>query len=91
VFYIDYGNSEWILPDFIRVLPARFTKVPMFAVCCRLSGVEPRETVAARVPGPQKWPAVSAEEFKDIIHFDDFDEILSAMLDECIVTGAEIR
>ncbi|XP_049528598.1 RING finger protein 17 isoform X2 [Dermacentor silvarum] len=39
VFYVDYGNSESILKEDLRVLPAKFLDIPMQAKACRFHGV----------------------------------------------------
>ncbi|XP_032232054.2 uncharacterized protein LOC5507515 isoform X2 [Nematostella vectensis] len=43
VFYIDFGNIEWVDMSDTRPLLARFMMVPGFAVKCRLAGVQPLE------------------------------------------------
>lgn len=39
VFYVDYGNSESILKENLRLLPKEFLEIPMQAKPCRFHGV----------------------------------------------------
>ncbi|KAL3220096.1 hypothetical protein MRX96_005493 [Rhipicephalus microplus] len=39
VYYVDYGNSESIATENLRVLPSKFLEVPMQARACRFHGV----------------------------------------------------
>ena len=41
VFYIDYGNCEWVSMENTRPLLPKFMILPGFAVRCRLAGVKP--------------------------------------------------
>ncbi|XP_023118492.2 tudor domain-containing 6 isoform X2 [Amphiprion ocellaris] len=43
VFYVDYGNTEVVDRSDIRMLPAKFKKLPWLALKCILAGVRPKE------------------------------------------------
>lgn len=43
VFYVDYGNTEVVDKSDIRMLPAKFKKLPRLALKCTLAGVRPKE------------------------------------------------
>ncbi|XP_070705965.1 tudor domain-containing 6 [Pempheris klunzingeri] len=43
VFFIDYGNTEVVDGDNVRVLPDKFKKLPHLALKCTLAGVRPKE------------------------------------------------
>uniref|UniRef100_A0A3Q1FQ24 Tudor domain containing 6 n=1 Tax=Acanthochromis polyacanthus TaxID=80966 RepID=A0A3Q1FQ24_9TELE len=43
VFYVDYGNTELVDRTDIRMLPAKFKKLPRLALKCTLAGVRPKE------------------------------------------------
>ena len=50
VLFVDYGSSEWLPSSRIVAMPTRFAAVPPYAVCCRLSGLDP--------PNPPPPPAI---------------------------------
>lgn len=41
VFYVDYGNCEWVAMENTRPLLPKFMILPGFAVKCRLADVKP--------------------------------------------------
>ena len=55
VFYVDFGNEEWLSPERIYPLPLKLMNIPLQAVCCKLANVEP-----ARVESPTE--EIKAEE-----------------------------
>ncbi|TSN30246.1 Tudor domain-containing protein 6 [Bagarius yarrelli] len=42
VFFIDYGNKEWVECSNIRELPLRFQNIPALAIKCALYGIQPK-------------------------------------------------
>ena len=46
VLFVDYGSSEWLPSSRIVAMPTRFATVPPYAVCCRLSGLDPPPAAA---------------------------------------------
>uniref|UniRef100_A0ABM0MVM3 Tudor domain-containing protein 1-like n=1 Tax=Saccoglossus kowalevskii TaxID=10224 RepID=A0ABM0MVM3_SACKO len=53
VLYIDYGNSEVITLDSLRVLKPEFMIPPPYAICCHLSGIQPA--------GGKNWTRTACE------------------------------
>lgn len=45
VRYVDYGNSETLLPERLRALLPSFRSLSPIAVCCQLYGVAPKGSV----------------------------------------------
>lgn len=43
VFFVDYGNSEVLDRNSIRILPEKFKILPCLALKCTLSGVRPKD------------------------------------------------
>ena len=58
VFYIDFGNSEWLCCDKIYPLPLAYSKMPGLAWHCALAYVQPQGPV---------WPEEAKKAFKNMI------------------------
>ena len=41
LFFVDYGNEEWVSNDNIKSMPEKFVQLPIQAVLCSLSSVKP--------------------------------------------------
>ncbi|XP_047657291.1 tudor domain-containing 6 isoform X2 [Tachysurus fulvidraco] len=42
VFFLDYGNKEWVEITSLRELPHRYQNIPALAIKCALYGIQPR-------------------------------------------------
>ena len=75
VFYLDFGNSEWLSPKHVYPLPPMFTGLAPQAVCCRLVDLEP---IAATDSGAEgdgvasdvTWSTEATEMFTELTGFD---------------------
>lgn len=41
VFHVDFGSSEWVSPENVKPLEARFLSLPAQVVRCRLANLKP--------------------------------------------------
>ena len=58
VFYIDFGNCEWVTFDSLFPLPPKFAAIPPLAACFSLFGVQPASG--------NTWTQEAIRWFKDI-------------------------
>ncbi|XP_070558426.1 uncharacterized protein [Ptychodera flava] len=59
VFYVDYGNSEWLSITSIRQIQEEFLRLPFQAVECFLAGIEPT------LEEGQSWPEDALKLFEE--------------------------
>ncbi|XP_064632258.1 uncharacterized protein LOC135490748 [Lineus longissimus] len=59
VFYVDFGNSEWISEDRVRLMEPQFLHMPFQAIECFLSNVEPIDGLA--------WSKESRDYFQKLV------------------------
>ncbi len=43
IFFVDFGDSEYLTLDQLRPLPGRFQNEPFHAIECSLTGLQPVE------------------------------------------------
>ena len=58
VFYVDYGNSEWVPSSDVHDIQQEFLHLPLQAIECRLAGARPLEDnpeVGARPDEEARW------------------------------------
>lgn len=67
VFYVDFGNEEWVDSYKIFPLPPQFVDIPPQAVCCSLAGVTPLEDSDSQ----GEWHRDAISEFVDMTGFVD--------------------
>ena len=79
VFYIDFGNSEWLSPKRIYPLPPAFATLAPQAVCCRLVALEPLDPEDGGAGGDRvkddaqdgtKWSTEATQKFTELTGFD---------------------
>ena len=79
VFYIDFGNSEWLSPKRIYPLPPAFATLAPQAVCCHLVALEPLVLEDGGAGGDRvkddaqdgtKWSAEAIQKFTELTGFD---------------------
>ena len=79
VFYIDFGNSEWLSPKRIYPLPPLFATLAPQAVCCRLVVLEPLTAKDSGAEGNgvmdstlevTKWSSEATQKFTELTGFD---------------------
>ena len=74
VFYVDFGNKEWLPREQIYPLPPRFAEHPPQAVCCTLTGVRQvkmKETNTSADQGEDEgWDVELTREFVKLTGFD---------------------
>ena len=79
VFYIDFGNSEWLSPKRIYPLPPLFATLAPQAVCCRLVVLEPLTAKDSGAEGDgvtdstlevTKWSSEATQKFTELTGFD---------------------
>lgn len=66
VFYIDFGNSEWIDATQMLPLPASLLSIPPLAIRCSLDGLEP---VPASDESSCHWSQEAIDVFTDFCGF----------------------
>ena len=42
VFYVDYGDREWVKMEHLRAFPSRSLNIPFQAMECSLFGLKPK-------------------------------------------------
>ncbi|XP_035826123.1 uncharacterized protein LOC101851955 [Aplysia californica] len=42
IFFLDYGDREWVPSDLVKPLPREFSQLPCQAIECQLSGIKPK-------------------------------------------------
>ena len=79
VFYIDFGNGEWLSPKRIYPLPPLFATLAPQAVCCRLVVLEPLTAKDSGAGGDgvtdstlevTKWSSEATQKFTELTGFD---------------------
>ena len=75
VFYLDFGNSEWLSPKHVYPLPPMFTGLAPQAVCCRLVDLEPIPATDSGAGGDGvasdvAWSSEATEMFTELTGFD---------------------
>ncbi|CAG2165944.1 unnamed protein product [Oppiella nova] len=74
VYYVDYGNEEWVDCKLLMPLTRKFALYPALAVRCSLSSISP-------IGGGSEWPEETAEHFRCLIE----EKVLTA----CVVHKPE--
>ena len=44
MFHLDFGSSEWVSPENVKQLEARFLSLPGQVVRCRLANLKPEKS-----------------------------------------------
>ena len=75
VFYLDFGNSEWLSPKRVYPLPPMFTALAPQAVCCRLVDLEPIAATDSGAGGDgvmsdATWSSEAMQTFNELTGFD---------------------
>ncbi|XP_074608990.1 uncharacterized protein LOC141863372 isoform X2 [Acropora palmata] len=63
VFHVDFGSSEWVSPENVKPLEARFLSLPAQVVRCRLANLKPEVSedlsrASEQSPSPMPPPVV---------------------------------
>ena len=84
VFYLDFGDAEWLSRSSVYPLPEEFTLLPPLAIWCSLAHVVPLELKDVEngfaVPA-REWSQKGIEVFEDLAQFEK-------KLKLCIVSGS---
>ena len=64
VFYVDYGNSEWVPHQVIFPLHPKFTTMPPQSLCCRLENISPMRQNDVRTGA--EWSQSATHKFSDL-------------------------
>ncbi|KAL5015502.1 hypothetical protein ScPMuIL_009772 [Solemya velum] len=74
VFYLDFGDSEWLQKKCIYSLPKRFCDIPPLAIHCSLAYVCPFKTGPTETQSSKGW---SDDAIKKFIELTGFEKKLS--------------